>query len=127
MSQVILSLSEEWHSEPMQRSRAAVNKQKDNIQQDLAQAQKSVGQDVYDLTRVSDFFDTLGLLVMEGFLSCRIAYDVLGEPEEYYHNIYKPILEDQSTGKFYFYFSELHKAFTSERACRLKSKARSPS
>lgn len=60
------------------------------------------------------------MLVTEGYFTRRIAYDIFGQPEGSYYEMYKPILEDAKYKNNYKYFIELHGAFKNEEAERSK-------
>jgi len=120
MAQVILEIAARWDSKDLKESRQKVNENAERLKEAIEQADANNSKDLYDLVEVGNFFDTLGVLVMEGFLSCRIAYDLLGGPEKNYYKVYKAVLEDPKYKNNYKYFIELDKAFENEEAERSK-------
>lgn len=126
IAQVILELAARWDSKELKESRLKVNENAERLKESIEQADANNSKELFDLVAVGNFFDTVGVLVMEGFLSCGIAYDLLGGPEEYYYNVYKSILEDTKGKKHYKYFIQLHEAFRKEEAGRSKVTPRHP-
>jgi len=120
MAQVILNLSSQWDGEELKESRQKVKRNANRLKQAIEEAQKNNSEDMFDLVQVGNFFDTLGVLVTEGFLTCRIAYDLFGAPEASYYNMYKPILDDPKYKDNYKYFIQLDEAFKNEEAERSK-------
>ena len=120
MAQVILELAAHWDSNGLKESRRKVRENADRLKEAIEEATRNNSEDLYDLVEVGNFFDTVGVLVMEGFVSCRIAYDLFGEPEENYYKTYKSILEDPEYKNSYKYFIQLHDAFKNEEAERSK-------
>ena len=120
MAQLILEIAARWDSKELKESRQKVSENAERLKQAIEEANANNSEDLYDLVEVGNFFDTVGVLIMEGFLSCRIAYDLLGEPEGNYYKVYKPILEDPKYKNNYKYFVQLHEAFRNEEAGRSK-------
>ena len=120
IAQVILDLSAQWDGEELKESRQKVKQNAERLKQAIEEAQASSSKELFDLVQVGNFFDTLGVLVIEGFLNCRIAYDIFGAPEESYYNIYKSILDDPNCKNNYKYFIQLNEAFKNEEAERSK-------
>ena len=83
MTEIVLSITARWDGAEMQASRQKVNKLGSNLWQELKAAETENREDFYVLLRVADFFDGIGLLVMEGFLARDMAYDLLGAAEEH--------------------------------------------
>jgi len=120
MAQVILELAVQWDSRELKESRYKVKQNAERLKQAIEEAHANNSKDLFDLTQIGNFFDTVGVLVTEGFLTCRIAYDLLGEPEGSYYEMYKSILEDPKYKNSYKYFIQLHEAFKKEEAGRSK-------
>lgn len=118
MAQLILELVAQWDGRELKESRHKVKENAERLKQAIEEAHANNSKDLFDLVQVGNFFDTLGVLVTEGFLTRRIAYDILGQPEESYYKIYKPILEDPEYKNNYKYFIQLHEAFKNEEAER---------
>lgn len=118
MSQIILQLTERWESPEIRKSRQKVNENAKRLKQEIEEADANDREDLYDLVAVGNYFDSVGVLVMEGCLSCTIAYDLFSESVQHYHNVYKPLLQDaEHAGKFR-YFIQLQEAFIKEEARR---------
>lgn len=128
MADIVISLTNTWDSTLMAESRHAVNLSGESLKKHYQKAIENNEEEAFgSLTRVGDFFDALGVLVAEGLLECKIAYDLFGEVEKYYHNIYKSVIADTDYKDYVPYFSRLHQLFTKEEGCRSKTKKRSAS
>ena len=120
MAEVIMRLTAQWDSDELKRSRHKVKSNSERLKQGIEEAHRSNSEELFDLVQVGNFFDTVGVLVAEGFLTRRIAYDLLGGPEESYFKIYRDILEDMEYKNALKYFIKLHEAFQNEEAERSK-------
>lgn len=120
MAQLILEVAAKWDSRELKESRQKVKKNAERLKQAIEEAHANNSEDLFDLVEVGNFFDTLGVLVTEGYLTRRIAYDIFGQPEGSYYKMYKPILEDAKYKNSYKYFIQLHEAFKNEEAERSK-------
>lgn len=119
-AEVVIQLSTHWDSRELKKSRQKVKENAERLKQAIEEAHANNSEDLFDLVQVGNFFDTLGVLVTEGFLTRRIAYDLLSGPEESYYKMYKSILEDPKYKNNYKYFIQLHEAFKNEEAERSK-------
>lgn len=114
MSEIILDISARWQSAEMERSRRVIRENKERLGETIVTAYESDTQEqYYDLVRVADFFDALGLMVVEGFLDRKIAYSMFGEVEKVYFDWYRPIFEAPKPhfGVYLKYFKSLHDVF----------------
>jgi len=128
MADIVISLTNTWDSERMAESRRAVNLSGESLKKDYQKAIENKEEAAFgSLTRLGDFFDALGVLVAEGLLECKIAYDLFGEVEKYYYNFYKSVIADTDYKDYVPYFSRLHQLFTKEEGCRSKTKKKSAS
>ena len=124
MAQIILSITEKWDSQHMEESRILVSKSGNELKRKIEEADSSNSPDISVLVRVANFFDSLGAMVAEGFLSCKMGYRLFGRAEEHYYQLYRPILEDNRYSEYFKYFAELHKLFQKEEAAQSKTKRR---
>ena len=124
MAQIILSITERWDSPEMEQSRCKINQSGTNLKQDIEAADEKNSEDLCRLVMVANFFDAVGLMVMEGFLDSRICYNLFGRAEEHYYEAYRSILEDTKYKDYFRYVGELHEAFKSEAAKRSQAKPR---
>lgn len=120
MAEVILQIAVQWDSKELKKSRNKVKSNAERIKQAIEEAHANNSEELFDLVHVGNFFDTVGVLVTEGFLTRRIAYDLLGVPGESYFKIYKSIIEDSHYKDNFKYFIKLHEAFLNEEAERSK-------
>jgi hypothetical protein len=128
MADIVISLTNTWDSTLMAESRHAVSLSGESLKKDYQKAIENSEKEAFgSLTRVGDFFDALGVLVAEGFLECKIAYDLFGEAEKYYHNIYESVITDTDYKDYVPYFSRLDELFTQEKSCRSTVKKKSAS
>ena len=115
MAQIMLSITERWDSKEMEASRHAIFQyEPEGLKQAINEADRNNSKDLYNLIRVANFFDTVGLMVVEGLLKCESTYKLFGEAEANIHKYYSPILTDPKQGKFFKYFNALHQEFQSE-------------
>ncbi len=84
MTQIVLQLAERWESEGMRKSRQKVNENVGTLKQVIEQADKDNNGDLYDLVAIGNYFDLVGMLVMEGCLSITVAYNLFNEQLKYY-------------------------------------------
>jgi hypothetical protein len=123
MAEVVLMMSNRWDSPEMAASRQGVTSSGEDLRTEYESALKARQLEAFTtLTAVGDFFDTLGVLCCEGYLKCKIAYDLFGAVEEYYWNLYKPILESTEHKDYLPYFTRLHELFVKEEAARCRIK-----
>ena len=123
MAEIVISLTTSWDSAIMAESRQAISSKGKNLKKNYEEADNTNADEAFgSLTRVGDFFDALGVLVSEGFLECKIAYDLFGEAEKYYHGLYEPLIKSTDYKDYVPYFSRLHELFEKEKACRSKVK-----
>ncbi len=124
MAAIILSITERWDSPDMIISRARVSKSGNNLRAEMERADADSSQDFQELAKVANFFDTLGLLVMEGFIDCPMGYTLFGRAEEHYYELYRPIIETPHYTESIKYFKQLHEAFKAEAAKRSDARPR---
>lgn len=123
MAEIVISLTTSWDSPLMAESRRAVSLSDKNLKKDYEKADKNNEEEAFgSLTRVGDFFDALGVLVAEGLLECKIAYDLFGEAEKYYYSVYEPVITSTDYKDYVPYLSRLHELFIQEEGCRSKVK-----
>jgi hypothetical protein len=116
MAQIMLTITERWDSKDMEDSRCRVNKAGKNLKEEIKKADTESLPELWSLVRVGNFFDSLGVMVVEGLLSCKIGYKLFGSAEEYYYELYKPVLQQEKYADYLKYFSELHDLFETEKA-----------
>lgn len=123
IAQIMLSITERWDSKEMEESRHAIFQfEPKELKKAIDEADKNNSQELYKLIRVANFFDTVGLMVVEGLLHCETTYRLFGEAEANVHKYYAPILTDPNQGKFFKYFNALHQEFQNE--CKKEEKKR---
>jgi hypothetical protein len=113
MADIILDITARWDSEEMERSRNTVCKST-NLKQEIENASQENSIDLYDLIRVGNFFDSLGALTAEGYLDCKLCYQLFGAAEERYYQRYKPLIDDTQHGNKFKYFTKLHLVFAKQ-------------
>lgn len=125
MAEVVIRITDRWDSLLMAESRREVNLSGPNLKADYENADKSNDKKVFgSLTRTANFFDTLGVLVTEGFLECKIAYDLFGKAEKTYYRLYDPLINNPQYKDYTPYFCSLHDLFIKEEARRSQVKKR---
>lgn len=122
LAQMILSMTAEWDGVLMEESRWKVDECGKKLKSCIEkEAKKPNSKELHKLVRVANFFDSIGLLVMEGLLDVHMAYKLFGRAEDHHHNLYRSILEDPNYKDYFKYFVELNEVFTNEET-RLFSK-----
>jgi len=118
VAEIFLSITKQWDSSEMEESRCMIDQYNSTrLRQRIEEENAKPGsKDLRLLVRVANFFDSLGLLVMEGLIGCSMAYKLFGRAEEHFYEAYRPILEDPRYKDYFRYFIELHQAFTKEKA-----------
>ena len=125
MAQLITLLAERWDSPEMVESRRRVNECGRRLKEVWEDADKAVEEPAFgSLIRVANFFDVLGVQVVEGFLDVRIAYDLFGKAEKTYYRLYDPLINSPECEEYVKCFRELHDLFVKEEARRSKTKKR---
>jgi len=124
MAQIILSLAERWESSEIQLSRCKVSQCGEKLKAEIDKASKKSSSELCVLAGVGNFFDFLGAIVKEGYLSCQVAYGLYWRAEQHYYTLYQPILEAPEYKDFLEYFQTLHRLFEEERTRRHKEKPR---
>lgn len=111
----ILSMSVHWDGRLMEESRRKVDESGQDLKVRIEEAVNNHNdEELHKLVRVANFFDSLGALVTEGLIDCRVAYKLFGRTEDHYYNCYRPILENTNYKDYFKYFNELDQAFTKE-------------
>ena len=124
MSEIVMAITARWNSAELEESRGRINRLGSDLAKTLEEANASNSDDLYSLVRVANFYDALGLLVMEGSLARSMAYDLFGRAEEHYYSLYKPVLENPKFKGFLDCFQQLHDTFKAEAASRSKTEPR---
>ena len=115
MAEILLSITERWDSKEMEESRHTIFEyEPKELAEAINEADKNNSDDLYKLIRVANFFDTVGLMVVEGLLRCEMTYKLFGEAEANVHKYYATVLSDRKNSKFFKYFIALHAEFQSE-------------
>ena len=124
MAQIVISLGSIWESREIREGRCKVTECGGNLKDKLNDAYRKNSPELCILVGVGNFFDHMGVMVMEGQLDCRIAYDLYWRAEEHYYNLYRPILKDPEYKDYLVNFQRLHDVFENERTRRSKQKPR---
>lgn len=112
MAQIILCITERWESLHMEESRQKISEiGGDKLKQSILDEENKNSLEYFQLTHVANFFDSLGCLVSEGFINCKLCYKLFGKAEENYFGLYKAVLEEQRYKDALKYFQELHELF----------------
>jgi len=126
MAEIILHVTERWDSAEIAESRMLVNRLGlgNKLTSAINRAEDGASDELAILVRVANFYDALGLLVMEGFLSRSMAYDFFGISEEYYYSLYSDTLHNPKHSPYLQCFQRLHETFQKEAASRSKEEPR---
>ena len=117
MAQIVLSITQQWDSKDMVESRNKVHALGDGLASKIKEEiNKKDSEELLTLVKVANFFDNLGLLVMEGCIPCPVAYRLFGRAEEHFYTYYRPILEEEGYKAYFQYYTQLNEAFLREKA-----------
>ena len=94
-AQLLTDLSRRWNEDELTKSRKAARNYKNGVelQQALQKMRENNDQQYYDLVRLPDFFEALGVLVNSGCLSKQLTKDLFGTVIEYYYHLYHPTMQ----------------------------------
>ena len=118
MAGIVMSITAQWDSPGMKESRRAVNALNYKLKEEIYEADRKNLPELYTLLEVANFFDALGLLIVEGLLSRRLGYRLFGRAEERYYELYRPVIEQGEFSGYLKCFPKLHDAFKREAAKR---------
>jgi len=126
MAELILTLYQMWDSPRLEKSRQKINEigKAEKVKDAIIEADKQNSAELFLLVRVSNFFDTVGSLVSEGYLDKEIAYELMGSAFDNYNNLYSVFLKDPNYKDFLRCYQELDKIFRKVKADREKAKIR---
>lgn len=125
MAQLVMSIFQQWSSAQMINARQAVNLSGSSLKNAFESAEKTNDIKFFsEYSLVVNFFDTLGVLVCEGYLECRVAFDMFGKTEKHYYNLYEDTIKATEFKGYVPYFLKLHELFIQEEACRSSVKKR---
>ena len=124
MASIILGVTARWDSKEIAESRIRVNQLGSQLAKTIEEENDKFREDLCVLVRVANFYDALGLLVMEGFLSRSMAYDFFGVSEEHYYSLYHGIIENPKFSSYLQCFQRLHETFKKDAASRSKEEPR---
>lgn len=122
VAHILLAITERWDSQDMEIARGVVSACGDDLLAKIDAADTSNSDELYRLVRVANFFDTIGVMIVEGLLDCMMGFKLFGRAEEHYYGLYRPILEDPKRASYFKYFVELHELFRKEEAALSKTK-----
>lgn len=126
MAELVLSLFDQWSSPQMAKSRHAICINSLNLETVFDDVNKSNDEKLfYDYTMLPNFLDTVGVLICEGYLDRKIAFDMFGKSVQYYYGLFESIIKDPAFKGNLSYFTKLHDLFLQEEADRSKVKKRS--
>jgi hypothetical protein len=128
MAQLTWSLYERWNSPLLERARRKLREigNPNTVKEKLLEAEKAGSPEISCLVRVANFFDTVGALVLKGYLDKDIAYELAATPFDTYKGLYSTILRDPDLKDFLKCFVALDEIFTKIKATRSKTKAAHP-
>lgn len=119
MAELVMLITSRWDSPEMAESRREVNLSGPNLKTDYENADRDNDRKAFgSLTRTANFFDTLGVLVAERYLKCKIAYDLFGRAERAYYELYDPLINSPGCKDYTPYFRDLDDRFAKEKARR---------
>jgi hypothetical protein len=125
IAQLVVMLMEFWNSPEVSEARRKINECGKKLKQTYEAADKADQIEAYgSLIRVANFFDGLGVLVVEGYVNLDVAYDMYGKAEKTYCSLYEPLITAREYEGYLPYFIKLHDLFVKEEARRSQAKKR---
>jgi len=94
-AQLLTDLSRRWNEEELTKSRKAARNYKNGVelQKALQKLRENNEQEYYDLVRLPDFFEALGVLVNSGCLSKQLTKDLFGTVIKHFYHLYGPAIQ----------------------------------
>ena len=115
VAQIILSISEQWNSEGMRKARQLTYSYEKNLPAKIKELADANSPKWYELMSVPNFFDTLGLIVMEGLIPRPMAYRIFGETTLNYSLLYEPTIKEPGQEIYWPYLIRLVAVFNEEK------------
>ena len=117
-AQLLADLSRRWNEEQLTESRKAARNYKNSteLKEAVLKLRQNNDQEYYNLIRLPDFFEALGVLVNSGCLSRELTKDLFGTAIKHYYNLYSQTLqylrEIHDDKNIYTWFDDLAKELT---------------
>ena len=94
-AELLADLSRRWNEEQLTDSRKVARNYKNGteLKEALQKLRENNEKEYYDLVRLPDFFEALGVLVNSGCLSKKLTIDLFGTVIKYYYNLYGPAIQ----------------------------------
>jgi hypothetical protein len=94
-AELLAELSRRWNEEQLTASRkAALNyKSGAELKKAVQKLRESKDKEYYDLVRLPDFFEALGVLVSSSCLSKQLTKDLFGTAIKHYYDLYGPTIQ----------------------------------
>ena len=94
-AELLVDLSRRWNEEQLTESRKAARKYKSDaeLRDAIQRLRENNDKEYYDLVRLPDFFEALGVLVNSSCLSKQLTKDLFGTVTKYYYKLYGPTIE----------------------------------
>jgi len=94
-AELLVGLSRRWNEEQLTESRKAARNYKSSaeLKEAVQKHRENNDKEYYDLVRLPDFFEALGVLVNSSCLSMQLTKDLFGTVIKFYYNLYSPTIQ----------------------------------
>ena len=94
-AELLTDLSRRWNEKELTESRKAARNYKNGVdlREALQKLRENNDQEYYDLVRLPDFFEALGVLVNSDCLSKQLTKDLFGTPIKHFYHLYGPAIQ----------------------------------
>lgn len=112
-AELLVDLSRRWNEEQLTKSRKAARNYKSGaeLKEAVQKLRENNDEEYYDLVRLPDFFEALGVLVNSSCLSKQLTKDLFGTVIKYYYSLYGPTIqylrEIHDDKNIYIWFDDL--------------------
>ncbi len=112
-AELLVDLSRRWNEEQLTESRKAARNYKSGteLKEAIQKLRGNNDKEYYELVRLPDFFEALGVLVSNSCLSKQLTKDLFGTVIKYYYPLYGPTIqylrEIHDDKNIYLWFDDL--------------------
>jgi hypothetical protein len=121
MGEIVLRLIDKWDTEELTEAKNQARSIGTKAITKIFGSEKAEQDPAFFiLARVANYFDGLGVLIDDGYLDRKTAYDLLGEAESDYFTLFEEVLGLSAFKDRLHYWPILHEHFIHEKAKRTK-------
>lgn len=91
-SELLMTITQQWETDALVRARQAIAEHEGDLAEKIEEFLENKNERYFDLIRVGNFFESIGLLVKQGYLSLTDATLLFGTVVKAYYKIYRPYI-----------------------------------